>query len=105
MGRKNHRSGHGQARRKADGTKGQTTPPPPPIEEMIVPRGRCFLQSRKGLLRFSEAEAARALLQAQQSRARRHSGYVEDHAFPCPAGGCGDWHLSARTQYIERTYS
>lgn len=102
MGRKNHRNSRPQARRKADGTKGQPRPPAPPIEKLVVPKGRCYFRSRHGKLVFNREEAETALRQAQASRARRGTGHKESRIYECPEGGCGGWHLTSRTQYQER---
>lgn len=102
MGRRNHAARRPQARRKADGTRGQAASPPPPVESLVVPRGRCYFGSRKGKLRFAETDVAKALRQAKANRARKGSGYVEDRAYPCPDGGCGDWHLTSRSEWTER---
>lgn len=99
MGRRNHRRSKAQARRRADGTTGRRTPPPPPIQDMVVPRGKCFWRSRHGKLIFSAEQAAKALKQAQASRERKGSAYVEQRAYPCPEGGCGQFHLTSRKAY------
>lgn len=103
MGRKNHRGARPQARRKADGTVGRRVAPPPPIEQMVVPQGRCFFRSRHGKLRFTAEEVEKALRQAQVNRDRRGSAHREERYYPCDQpGGCGDFHLTSRTHYEER---
>lgn len=94
MGRKNHRPRGGtlQANRL-------------PIEKMAVPRGRCYLRSRKGKLRFAtEVEAARALEQAQAARHRIHSEHIEKRFYQCLVadGGCGDYHLTSRETWTPK---
>lgn len=99
MGRKNHRRGAPQARTKTRGL-----PPPPSIETLVIPRGRCFRNSRKGKLRFSREDAPKALEQARVKRARSGSTYMEERFYECETdkGGCGDFHLTSRLSYEER---
>lgn len=104
MPRRNHRSGHPQARRRADGSRGQVAPPPPPVERLIVPTGKCFFRSRRGKLIFpDEAAARKALQQAKAARQRAGSPYAERRVYACPTGGCDGWHLTSRETYQERT--
>lgn len=99
MGRKNTQR-RGGVRTHRPARKG--APPPTPLERLVVPRGRCFRNSHKGKLRFAEADATEALRQAQAKRARAGSAYSEERTYECKAaeGGCGDWHLTSRTEYI-----
>lgn len=104
MSRKNRNSGRRpQARRRPNGSASKPTrrPTRPPVESLVMPRGRCYFRSRHGKLRFSAEEVEKALRQAQASRAARGSAYVEDRAYECPEGGCGDWHLTSRSEYQE----
>ena len=81
-----------QARRRYDGSPGGRMAawvPPVPVEAMVVPAGKC---GRK--LRFTRAEAEKALKQAQQSRANRGLAPQERRVYECPR--CGDWHLTSR---------
>lgn len=105
MPRKNHRNGRTpQARRKTDGSTGgrRTAPPPPPLSELVIPKGKCYWRSRKGKMIFTQAEAQKALQQAQQARQRTGSAYAERRAYPCPEGGCGGYHLTSRETYQEK---
>jgi hypothetical protein len=70
----------------------------------VIPRGRCFNKSRKGKLRFAEADAPRALEQARVKRIRSGSAYMEERYYECKVeeGGCGDYHLTSQTNYEER---
>jgi len=107
MPRKNKSRRNPQAYRR-----GKDAPPPlkrnpmlkVPLEQMVIPKGRCYFRSRKGKLRFTEAEVGKALEQARRSREAR--GLPPDTAakryYPCPEGGCGDYHLTSRTEWIER---
>jgi hypothetical protein len=70
------------------------------VEALVIPHGRCFAFSRKGKLKFTQAEAGTALKQAKASRARRGSKHTEERVYECP--GCGFWHLTSRTQFEER---
>lgn len=103
MARRNHRNARPQARRKADGSKGRASSPPPPIEGMAIPKGRCYFRSRYGKLRFTEVEVEKALRRVKADRARRGSTHAEERYYPCDQpGGCGDFHLTSRTEYTER---
>lgn len=101
MGRKNHRRRRPQAMRRMDGTRGQKRPPAPPIEQMVMPHGRC-LRSRK--LRFHAHEIERALEQAKANRRSKGQMYVEERFYECKTeeGGCGSWHLTSRREYAQR---
>jgi hypothetical protein len=98
MGRKNTQR-RGGIRTQRPGRRG--APPPVPIESLIVPRGKCYRNSRKGKLRFSKDEAPEALRQAKAKRQRAGSAYCEERAYECKTseGGCGDWHLTSRQEY------
>lgn len=105
MGRKNTRNNQRpQQRRRADGLPTIRRTPPPPIEQMVVPKGRCFHRSRHGKLRFTREEVDKALRQAQRNRAARGSHHVEERYYECEVdrGGCGDFHLTSRTEYTPR---
>lgn len=104
MGRKNNRaSGKVQANRDRFGNAGKPRPPRVPLEDMVLPSGTC--PSRK--LRFAtEADAAKALRQAQQQRTYLRSGAVEQRYYggpndPC-LRGCGGWHLTSRKEWSKR---
>jgi hypothetical protein len=101
MPRKNTRRGRSQARRKEPGLPVRRGPwlPPTPVEDLVVPKGRCYLAGgRSGKLRFTEAEAERALRQAQHGRRRSGSGRTEERAYSCD---CGFWHLTGMKQKPE----
>jgi len=100
MPRRNGRGGRPQARRVE--RKGYAGPPPPPITALVVPKGKCYFHNRHGKLIFTEAEATKALRQAQAARERRGSGHREERTYQCPEGGCGGWHLTSRKTYEER---
>lgn len=106
MSRKNHSRGRRpQAKRLPNGlppTKRNRKLLRTPIEEMVVPVGKCYFRSRHGKLRFTEAEVDKALKQAQRNRAASGSTHAEERYYPCPEGGCGDYHLTSRTTYTPR---
>lgn len=104
MGRKNNRSGRRpQARRRPDGLAPRRGTPPPPIDRVVIPAGRCFHKNRKGKLIFvTEEKAYEALRQAKAAKIRQGSGHVPQRVYPCPEGGCGGFHLSSRTQWVDR---
>lgn len=54
---------------------------------------------------FTEADANKALAQAQADRARRGSQHVEKRAYACPPGGCGGYHLTSRETFVDRRAS
>lgn len=71
--------------------------PPTPVEQLVVPVGRCYLNHRRGKLKFTADQAAKALSQARHSRAIRGSGYVEERYYPCDGpNGCGQYHLTSQ---------
>lgn len=105
MSRRNHTKRRPQARRRADGLPTPKRSPnlkKTPIEEMVVPVGRCYFRSRYGKLRFTEAEAEKALKQAKRNREVDGKAYAEARYYPCPEGGCGDYHLTSRVSYVAR---
>ena len=93
-----------KATQRRGGRRTHAGPPRPPIEDIVVPRGRCFRNSRKGKLRFSEADAPKALKQAQANRARTGSAHCEERYYECKIseGGCGDFHLTSRQEYTPK---
>lgn len=93
MSRKNARSRPSNQRwKESKGNKGRWTPPPP-IEEMVVPSGRCYFAHRK--LQFTKQQATLALSQAQQTRLSRGQEGQEKRAYECD---CGWWHLTSWTE-------
>lgn len=105
MSRRNHSKRRPQAHRRTDGLPPVKRNPKlrTPIEEMVVPVGKCYFRSRYGKLRFTEAEVDKALRQAQLNRmAKGDTRHIEERYYPCPEGGCGDFHLTSRTSYTER---
>ena len=101
MGRKNHRTRPTQTRWREVGKTPKRTLPP--IEEMVIPKGRCHFPHRK--LKFTQTEAAEALAQAKQTReARGQQGHAEKRAYECEKsdGGCGMWHLTSREKWEKR---
>jgi len=86
--------------RRADGLgTTRTLPPPPPVENMVVPHGRCHYRHRKH--RFHRHEIERALKQAIASyRAKGQIGGLPTKGYECVAseGGCGSWHLTSQTE-------
>lgn len=99
-GRRNHRQARPQARRQ----QRAGMPAAVPLEALVIPRGRCFRNSRKGKLRFSQSDAPKALEQARIKRTRSGSAYMEERFYECKIadGGCGDYHLTSRAEYEER---
>ena len=73
------------------------------IEDLVLPDGQCRFQTkRRPKARFAtEEKAQKALVQAQQQRARVGSAHVEKRFYPCPEGGCGGYHLTSRDEYDE----
>ena len=109
MGRKNSRVGRSNDRGRRNRDKLQNLGVPrggrvvTPIEDMVLPDGRCdFVSRRKPKVRFATKDKAeRALRQAQLKRANTGNPRVEKRIYPCPEGGCGGWHLSAREEFDE----
>jgi len=105
MSRRNHSKRRPQARRREAGI-----PAPKrnhklarvPIEEMVVPVGKCYFRSRHGKLRFTAGEVDKALAQAKRNREVNGNAYSEERYYECPPGGCGDFHLTSRTTYTPR---
>jgi hypothetical protein len=78
--------------------------PPIPIEATVVPKGRCYLRSRTGKLRFTREQVDTALRHAQHNRAIKGSGKREERYYQCDeTGGCGDWHLTSRSEWKPKT--
>lgn len=73
------------------------------LEDLVLPDGMCSFQTkRRPKARFATPEKAqKALIQAQQQRARVGSAHVEKRYYPCPPGGCGGFHLTSRDEYDE----
>lgn len=97
-GRLNRRE-KGAARRPSEHAK---VPPRIPVNELVMPDGRCTRNPRrpKDIFR-TEEKAQRALEQAQRTRARMGSGHVEKRYYECEVaeGGCGGYHLTSREAY------
>lgn len=76
------------------------------VEDLVLPDGQCSFQSpRFPKARFAtEAKAAKALAQAQATRARRGSTHVEKRYYACPEGGCGGYHLTSRDEFDENLW-
>ena len=89
MGRKNgNRGRRPQASRQADGTAfKRTANRRVPIEEMIVPVGRCC-----GKLTFTKTEVAKALEHAQRNHKVTGAVKREERYYECSRGG---WHLTS----------
>lgn len=71
---------------------------PIPIEQTVVPKGKCFVRSRHGKLKFTKAEVDTALRHAQHNRKMKGSGKVEERYYCCEDGrpeGCGFYHLTS----------
>lgn len=107
MPRKNRSKGRPQARRKRPDevtfVAPRSLPKPPPVEQMIMPHGRCHL--RHGKLRFHQHEVSAALRQAQAlRRSRGQEAHMEKRFYECEKdkGGCGSWHLTSRESWEAR---
>ena len=87
-------------------------PPRTPVDQLVMPDGRCTRNPRKPKDMYLTTEKAqKALDQAQVQRARMHSGHVETRFYHCwdrigtnPDGtakmvGCKGYHLTSRTEY------
>jgi hypothetical protein len=100
MARKNKRASRPPHRST---THVRKAPPAPALEDLVIPKGKCF-RTRHPKLRFAAGDAERALIQAQQTRARKGQAYHEERVYECKIseGGCGDFHLTSRTEYVER---
>jgi hypothetical protein len=75
------------------------------IQDVVVPKGKCFVGSRFGKLKFTKDEVDKALRQAQHNRAIKGSGKVETRYYSCEdgrPGGCGFWHLTSHETYTPR---
>lgn len=87
MPRKNHRPHHPQAQRSIRvelGLPPKAAIPGTPVEQLVIPDGRCFLNPRKPKAYYdTEAKAARALRQAQRKRAKTGSAHVEKRYYRC----------------------
>jgi hypothetical protein len=102
MGRKNGSVGRRKTRREYRSNNTRSHLPPIPIEQTVVPKGKCFIRSRYGKLKFTKDEVNKALRHAQHGRAIKGSGKVEARYYSCEDGrpdGCGFWHLTSRTEY------
>jgi hypothetical protein len=87
----------GQRPAKGDHSAGRVS-----LENLVIPDGRCYFQSRKGKSIFRTKEKAQtALDQAQLNRARQGTMHVEKRFYACPEGGCGGFHLTSRDEYDE----
>lgn len=74
-----------------------------PLEQLIVPDGKCSFRVRTPKARFAtKARAEAALRQAQRKRNALGSGHVEKRVYKCPDGGCEGWHLTSRDEYTPR---
>lgn len=73
------------------------------LEDLVLPDGMCRFQTkRRPKARFATVEKAeKALVQAQQQRARTGSAHIEKRYYRCPEGGCGGYHLTSREAYDE----
>lgn len=72
------------------------------VSQLVMPDGRCTRNPRRPKDIFlTEEKARRALVQAQQTRARMGSGHMEKRYYRCEAseGGCGGHHLTSRDEY------
>jgi hypothetical protein len=108
MGRKNSKVRSSNQRRKYANPEPRMDRHVPrvPVEEMVLPDGKCTFQGRAHpKARFgTEAKAAKALAQAQALRRRTGSTHVEKRYYPCPEGGCGGFHLSSRESFDEEAW-
>lgn len=71
-------------------------------EDLVVPDGLCYRNSRKPKAKFNtESKAGKALRQAQQMRLRNGSSHVEKRYYLCETAenGCGAYHLTSRDEY------
>jgi hypothetical protein len=104
MGRKNSQVGRRKVRRefRSNAKTNRTVRLPPiPIEAAVVPKGRCFIRSRNGKLKFTKDQVNTALRHAQHNRAMKGSTKVEARYYSCEDGrpeGCGFWHLTSMTE-------
>lgn len=73
---------------------------PIPLDQIVVPVGRCYLNHRKGKLKFTAEQVDRALSQAQHGRALKGQSYAEERYYLCDRvpGGCGMYHLTSQTE-------
>lgn len=114
MGRKNKNvrrsNDKGRLARRERGqrpAKGSPGAPRVSVEELVIPDGRCFFQSRKGKAIFATRDKAQiALDQARVNRARQGTMHIEKRFYQCPDGGCGGYHLTSRDEYepVKRTH-
>ena len=73
---------------------------PIPVEDTVVPKGRCYIRSRQGKLKFTKEEVNTALRHAKHTRQLRggKSTKTEARYYSCEDGrpeGCGYWHLTS----------
>lgn len=106
MARKNDRAQKKRLNRREKGAPRRLADPRIPrtsIEELVLPDGQCRLNRRRPKARFATKEKAQeALRQAQRTRARTGSAYVEKRVYACPEGGCGGFHLTSREEFEDK---
>lgn len=105
MGRKNDRVRRRNSRAKQFDKGLPKAPhiPRVPLDQLVLPDGKCLLNRRKPKARFATKDKAeKALFQAQQQRARTGSAHVEKRVYRCPEGGCEGWHLTSREEYDDK---
>ena len=100
MPRRNHVRHTGQSSRQWNGQTGRMARPPgPPVEESIIPHGRCPFSNK---FRFHKHEIQAALRQAQALRkSRGQEAHMEVRFYECGDDGrqsCGSWHLTSRQE-------
>lgn len=76
------------------------------VEDMVLPDSYCSFQGKRKASFSTKDKAAVALKQARQQRAR--TGATEERTekrfYPCPEGGCGGYHLTARSEFDEKLW-
>jgi len=87
VGRKNHRPNRPQNQRSTRielGLPPRATIPPTPVDQVVIPDGRCFLNPAKPKAFYNtESKAAKALKQAQRKRLKTGSAHVEKRFYRC----------------------
>lgn len=73
---------------------------PIPIENTVVPKGKCYFRNRYGKLIFTQDQVDTALKHAQHNRTLSGSGKREQRYYKCDGGD--HFHLTSRETWEPR---